>query len=443
MLCSRFPYPPRDGGSIAMNNMIKAFHSEGHEVTVFAMNTPKHYSHIRDLPEKVLERAEYHAVDINTSVKWLDLLANLFFSEQSYHVQRFSSKGFASTLETLLSEKVSRSGKEKGGKGKKKTEQKDPYDFVQLETAYMAVYIPVLRKYLKKAKIVLRAHNIEHEIWERHAANAHSPFKQYYFAKTAERIKRFELGIIRDKSSANKVDAIIPVTKRDGDLFKKLKAEPQIFVSGVGLDYPMISSKEESLDQKLKEKYIKEPQKEKEYFASRSKMICHIGSMDWQPNLEGLDWFLKKVWPKVYKRYPESSLHLAGRNMPSYYRSMKQEGIEIAGEVEDAFEFMFSKGIMVVPLQSGSGIRVKILEGMAMKRPIVATPLAVEGIGAKHGEHLLIAEGPSEFANCISILLETPSLGVTLGKNGAELVKNSFNYRNLAKKLTDFYASLK
>ncbi len=442
MLCSRFPYPPRDGGSIAMNNMIKAFHSEGHEVTVFAMNTPKHYSHIRDLPEKVLERAEYHAVDINTSIKWLDLLANLIFSKQSYHVQRFSSQGFASTLETLLSEKVSQLGKDKEGKNKKKGDEKEPYDFVQLETAYMAVYIPVLRKYLKKAKIVLRAHNIEHEIWERHAANASSPFKQYYYAVTAERIKKFELGIIQDKASSKKVDAIIPVTKRDEDLFKKLKAEPQIFVSGVGLDYPLISSKENSLVQQLDEKYPTDTQKEA-YLTNRSKMVYHIGSMDWQPNLEGLDWFLKKVWPKVNKRFPDSSLHLAGRNMPTYYRSMKQEGIVIAGEVEDAFEFMFSRGIMVVPLRSGSGIRVKILEGMAMKRPIVATPIAVEGIGAKHGQHLLIAESPNEFANCLSILLETPSLGETLGKNGAELVKKSFNYRDLAKKLTDFYASLK
>lgn len=430
MLCVRFPYPPRDGGAIAMNNMIKAFHSEGHEVTVFAMNTPKHYVHLRDLPPKVLERAEYHAVDINTSPRRLDLLANLFFSEEAYHVERFTSKGFTATLDSLLKEKSRLLEKEKGNA------KEEPYDFVQLETIYMVPYVPILRKYLKKAKIILRAHNIEHEIWERSASNATSPFKQYYYSVTHSRIKAFELGVIQNKKASLKIDAIVPVTKRDADTFKKLKATPPIRVSGVGLDVGTLAQKVEELKKSLKG--IKEEELKK-----RDSAVCYIGSMDWKPNQEGIDWFLKKVWPQVSSQHPESTFHLAGRNMPNFYRSIKEKQVQIEGEVEDAHSFMFDKGIMVVPLHSGSGIRVKILEGLALKKAIVATPVAVEGINVKHGEHLLIAETPQEFINCISILLEKPSLGKTLGDHGAKLMEQSFDYHKLVKDLTDFYASLK
>ena len=430
MLCVRFPYPPRDGGAIAMNNMIKAFHSEGHEVTVFAMNTPKHYVHLRDLPPKVLERAEYHAVDINTSPNTIDLLANLFFSEKAYHVQRFTSKGFSATLDSLLKEK-SRLLEQENGKSKE-----EPYDFVQLETVYMAPYVPLIRKHLKKAKIILRAHNIEHEIWERSANNATSPFKEYYFSVTHKRIKAFELGIIQNKDGAKKIDAIVPVTKRDADQFQKLKAAPPIRVSGVGLNVGALSQRVQDLEAGLEKEKKEEIQK-------RENSVFYIGSMDWHANQEGVDWFLKKVWPKVSSKHPDSIFHLAGRNMPNFYRSIKENQVRIEGEVEDAHSFMFSKGIMVVPLHSGSGIRVKVLEGLALKKAIVATSIAVEGINVKHGEHLLIANTPSEFINSISILLEKPSLGRTMGNHGAKLVEQSFDYHKLVKNLTDFYASLK
>ncbi|MEM6633465.1 MAG: glycosyltransferase family 4 protein [Bacteroidota bacterium] len=421
MLCIRFPYPPKDGGAVAMYNMIEAFHEEGHEVTVFAMNTSKHYVHIRDLPAEVLEKAEYHAVDINTSVKKLDLVANLLFSKKAYHVQRFESKGFSTALENFLKEKVS---------------QKDLFDYVQLETVYMASYLSLLRKYLPDAKIILRAHNVEQDIWKGAAENENNPFKQYYLSILADRISLFEKKVITNKLSGAKLDAIVTVSKEDAKAFKKLDSGVPIHTSWIGLDVLMIKqilADSESQWEKASEKRKRE----------RQHAVFHIGSMDWRANQEGVNWFLKKVWPRINKRYPESTFLLAGRNMPLFYRSMKENQVTIVGEVESAYDFMLSNGIMVVPLFEGSGMRVKILEGMALKRPIVATPTAVKGIPAKHGQHLLIAESAKDFANCVSILLENPELGETMGRHAYKLVENSFDYRKLVSNLTDFYGKLK
>ena len=409
-----------------MYNMIEAFHEEGHEVTVFAMNTPKHFVHLRDLPPEVLEKAEYHAVDINTSVKKLDLLANLFFSKEAYHVQRFNSKGFSTALDNFLKEKAT---------------QEELYDYVQLETVYMASYVEVIQKHLPDAKIILRAHNVEQEIWKGAAENENNPFKQYYLSVLADRIRNFENEVVTNKRKQTKLDAIVTVSKKDADAFKKLKTEVPLYTSWIGLDIPQIKR----IVKQTEEREAEERDKEKRERIKRERQhkVFHLGSMDWRANQEGVNWFIKKVWPSVSKRYPESTFHLAGRNMPVYYRSIKEERVVIEGEVEDAYDFMLANGIMVVPLFAGSGMRVKILEGMALKRPIVATPIAVKGIPAKHGEHLLIAESEKDFINCVSILLENPTLGETMGRHASKLMEESFDYRKLVKNLTDFYGKLK
>ncbi|MEO1451074.1 MAG: hypothetical protein AAFV07_16205, partial [Bacteroidota bacterium] len=94
VLCTKFPWPPKDGGAIAMLNMIRSFHKAGEQVTVLSMNTPKHYVQLKDVPDDLRRSAEFYAVDVNTNVRVADMLANFLFSKKAYHVQRFTSKAF-------------------------------------------------------------------------------------------------------------------------------------------------------------------------------------------------------------------------------------------------------------------------------------------------------------------------------------------------------------
>lgn len=394
VLCTKCPYPPNDGGTLAMYNMIRGFHKAGHSVTVLTMNTPKHYVTLRTLPVHIQELAEFHAVDVDTRVKLADAFANLMFSDSSYHVERFTSNRFEIELERLL--------------------KKGEYDIVQLETLFMTPYIPTIKKLAKTALIALRAHNIEHEIWYRRASIEKNPFKKYYFFETAQRIKYYEKQIIAQGA----FDVLVPITSRDGGSFKKMDLKKPSFFSTVGIDMENLDTSE------VKEDYPS---------------ICYIGALDWGPNQEGLDWFLQKVWPRIHKAHPKVKFYIAGRRMPEKYTSIESPNIVIMGEVPNAGKFMKSKGVMVVPILSGSGMRVKIVEGMAYGKAIVATKMAAEGIGGKHGDNILLADNPQSFGDYVSVLLEKRSLYKTIGEHAREFAERRYNNDIIIDRLVSFY----
>lgn len=407
LLCSKFPYPTRDGGTVAMFNMIRAFAREGHDVTVMAMNTEKHYANLRDLPKEVLQMAHFHAVDVSTRIRPIDALANLIFSRQSYHVLRFTSDGFREELERVLK-----------GDGK-------PFDLVQLETVYMTPYTSTIREFSPGSLIALRSHNVEHEIWERRAAHAKRPWLKYYFDITAERIRKYESRHIREET----YDAIVPITDRDATQYEEIwkvynKEAPMpipVHVSNAGIDVEVVKE----LD-----------------VAAEMRSIFYLGALDWHPNSYGLEWFLEKVWPKVHSRYPDVRFYIAGRGMPQEMKSRSLPNVTMLGEVKDAYAFMRSKAIMVVPIFTGSGMRVKIIEGMALGKAIVATTMAAEGLKVRHGNHLMIADNPADFANCISVLLENRGMLEIIGRHASQYSRSVFDNHAIIEKLLAFYQKL-
>ncbi|MBE9480552.1 MAG: glycosyl transferase family 1, partial [Bacteroidetes bacterium] len=140
MLCNKSPYPPKEGGPIAMNMIIEGLIDANHQVKVLAINTNKYFTNINEIPEEYRKKTNIEAVYIDLSIKPLDAFLNLF-TNKSYHVQRFISKNFENKLIEIL--------------------KNESFDIIQLETLFITPYIETIRKY-SKAKIVLRAHNIEH-----------------------------------------------------------------------------------------------------------------------------------------------------------------------------------------------------------------------------------------------------------------------------------------
>ncbi|MDW3649646.1 MAG: glycosyltransferase family 4 protein [Bacteroidia bacterium] len=394
VLCSKFPYPPKDGGTRAMQAMIQGFHKAGHEVTVLTMNTPKHYVILRTLPEAVRMSAEFYAVDVDTNVKLTDMLANFLFSKQSYHVQRFNSRRFREELQKLL-----RSNK---------------YDIVQLETLFMAPYIDTIREMNPKAFVSLRIHNIEHIIWQRRAENEDNPIKKLLFEVTSSRMKAYEELVYK----SNAYDALIPITNVDLGKARELGAkEPFMFIN-TGVDLETIDRTEKEFE-----------------FPS----IFYIGALDWGPNVEGLRWFLKYVWPLIQANYPEVKFYIAGRRMAPDFLKKPMENVVLMGEVDESEPFIKSHAVMVVPLLSGSGLRIKIVEAMAYGKAVVATRIASEGLGAFHGNQILIADDPRDFADCVSVLLEKRSFFDTIATHAKKFVESRFDNNKLTRRLLDFY----
>lgn len=390
-LMNKVPWPPKDGGAIACMNMTKGFSMLGHEVTVLCMNTSKHHVRIKDMPAQIRSRAEFRLVEVPASINWLEAALNLLFSKLPYNAQRFISDDFSMELIKLLTEKQ--------------------FDIIQLEGLYLCPYIPVIRKY-SEALIAYRAHNIEYEIWER-TAKLSEGLRSMYIKNLSNRIRRFEVSYL------NAYDILVPITDRDGLILDKLGNTKPRHTSQTGIDFASLVPTAKKLE-----------------FPS----LFHIGALDWAPNQEGLIWFFNNCWPKLHEENPQLKFYLAGRNAPEWFeRLVKVKGVEYLGEINDAYDFINSKAVMVVPLFSGSGMRIKIIEGMALGKPIVTTDIGTEGIPTENGNNILIANDANEFTAAIARLINDRELADQIGKNAIGFIQERFDNLSQAGALIDFY----
>jgi glycosyltransferase involved in cell wall biosynthesis len=160
------------------------------------------------------------------------------------------------------------------------------------------------------------------------------------------------------------------------------------------------------------------------------------------PNQEGLLWFLEKVWDPLSGRFPHLKLHIAGRNMPDWIKSKRIKNVVFHGEVPNAADFINQHSIMVVPLLSGSGMRAKILEGMALGKVVVTTSLGLEGIEAKNKKQVLIANDTKEFVQVFDFCYQLNGELEMMGRNAQSFVTQRYDPTEIAERLVETYASL-
>ena len=164
--------------------------------------------------------------------------------------------------------------------------------------------------------------------------------------------------------------------------------------------------------------------------------------MNWMPNSEGLKWFLNTIWPTLHLKFPNLRFFIASKEKPSWLKKFKSNEIQLVGEVEDARKFISSKSIMIVPLLSGSGIRIKIIEGMALGKAVVTTTIGAEGIDYTKGKDILIADNKEEFINCIEACTSDKEFIKSLGKNARKTIVANYNAKNIMKKVEIFYQEI-
>jgi glycosyltransferase involved in cell wall biosynthesis len=148
------------------------------------------------------------------------------------------------------------------------------------------------------------------------------------------------------------------------------------------------------------------------------------------------------VWPTLKAQHPQVQLKVAGRNMPEWMKSLQGDGIDILGEIDDALGFIAQNAIMIVPLFSGSGMRIKIIEGMAMKKAIISTTIGAEGIEYTDGKDLLIADNKAAFIQHLDALLSDSAQLYRLGENARALIESRYNNLTFAAQLIEFYQRL-
>lgn len=393
-LCKKFPYPLKDGESIAITSIARALHELGCSIDLLAMNTHKHWVNIQSLPTHFNHYTCMETVGVDNRIKPFDAFCNLF-GHQSYHMERFIDPRFATALEQLL--------------------KQHQYDVVQLETLYLAPYIPVIRKH-SNALVVMRAHNVEHEIWERVAANS-APLKRWYLQHITPRLKAYEV------AQLNQYDLMVGITQRDIDHFKALGLHIPATVTPIGIDSRTYHADDNSFNRPLS--------------------ISFIGSLDWMPNIEGLQWFLQQVWmPLIAPRHPELTFHIAGRNTPAWLKRLQMPRVVVLGEVDDAADFINQHSLMVVPLLSGGGMRAKVLEGMALRKVVLSTPMGMEGIEARHQQECLLATSPTDFADAITWCVAHHDAMAEMGRQAQRFCAQHYDNLETARVLMDVYTTI-
>ena len=156
--------------------------------------------------------------------------------------------------------------------------------------------------------------------------------------------------------------------------------------------------------------------------------IAFIGSFTHQPNVAALFFFIEQVLPLVLQAYPDAVFEVAGKGVPPAALALGNRNIQFVGMVPDAYDFVRSAAVVVVPLLSGGGIKIKTLEAMACGCPMVTTSIGAEETGASDGEQMLIADAPKHFAQHVIALLGSPSLGLQLGANARTLAQQHFSW---------------
>ena len=147
-------------------------------------------------------------------------------------------------------------------------------------------------------------------------------------------------------------------------------------------------------------------------------------------------------WSKIQANFPLSKLYLAGRGMNRKMKNLDINNVEIVGEVHSAKDFIVEHDIMIVPLLSGSGMRVKLIEGMALGKTIITTSIGAEGIEAEDNQHLIIADTPEEFALAISKCLNDTPFKESIGLEAQRLIASKYSNKSISSRLIYFFDQL-
>lgn len=405
-LCPRVPFPLHDGGAIAMYEVARGLSQLGHRVTVLAINTPKHHQ-----PADVLDHlgplVRLVTVDVNTDLSVWRALRNLVFSGLPYNVERFINGKIFGKLTKIISE--------------------DKIDIIQFEGTFVAPYLHHLdleRLGLEgtdegnklQIPFVLRAHNIEHTIWQMLAARAANPLKKIYLKNMAVRLARFE------RAELPRFDAVVAITAPDAGRLRALGCpEPVAFIAA-GVDLTRFQP-----DAGI---------------VPKPKTLFLLGSLNWLPNQEGLAWLLREVWPLAHAEMPDLTLHVAGTGAPATLLTAPPAGVVMHGFVASAPDFMRQFDLMLVPLLSGGGMRVKIIEGLALGKVILSTALGAEGIAVQDGRDIVLRDSAAEWLAAIRAWhraeLPVAAISAAAVRTAAEL----YDTRQVARRFEELYARL-
>ncbi len=281
------------------------------------------------------------------------------------------------------------------------------FDLVHFDHLHTAQLLPLVRRLQPEARIVIDEHNVEARILIRMASTLGHPRRDVMLWQ-ARRVLQLE------KTLLPQADLVLACSEVDAAELRHLGAR-QVQVVPNGVCPESVSA----------------PPAERSY-------LVFVGAQDWLPNADASRLLAQSIWPLVAPRVGGSQLLIVGRNPPAHVRALAGERVRVTGSVPLVGPYLARAWATAMPLRVGSGTRLKILEAAAAGVPIVATRLAAEGIPVRHGEHVLFAETPEEFASALSRLHEDRTLAAQLAERMRTLA-GDYTWNAIGQQLVDSY----
>jgi glycosyltransferase involved in cell wall biosynthesis len=383
------PVPPTYGGAIRSYHLLKQL-VRRHEVTVVGFGSKSEREAVKNAYPELKNRVYFLDQPFKRfSRKWVMLYSLL--SRHSYWYNLSMRNDMQRMLYDVL--------------------MSYDFDLVQSEFPILSHYkMPI------SALKVIDAHNVEYDNFRRMSKGDVGWSHRLLYGMEARKFKHEEIDTIANQ------DGLFVTSQRDADIFSMDLPDVPKFVipNGVDLDYfkPW--------------KSVKEPQS-----------LIFVGTMDYAPNIDAMQYFLDRIYPQVKKRVPGLKLYIVGSNPPAEIQQRRSSDVVITDFVPDVRSYMNRSSVFVVPLRMGGGTRLKILEAMAMQIPVVTTSIGCEGLQVTHQETAMIADSARQFTEYVVELLYNRSLRNRLVDQAYQLVTENYSWERVGSLMEGAYRRLR
>ena len=388
LVSTKVPYPPTDGGRIAIYEPLRQLAKRGHEVSLLALSADPINVEVGDA---LRQYCHLEVIEHDTRNHLVPAICNMA-SPLPYTISKYLSQEMRGRIKLLL--------------GARK------YDLVHLENLHTAAYHSTVADEFH-LPVLLRQQNVESTLAHRYS-QTQTGLRKWYGCLQAAKLKRYEAAM------CSKMDLCMAITPEDAEQMHQLNPLIKTEVVPAGVDTMDFA-----------------PQMGVE----NPKMVVLLGAMDWPPNVDAALWFSSAVLPIIRDRFGDIQFYIVGKNAPGKIQALtRQPGITVTGFVNDVRSYLGQAAVFVVPLRSGGGMRLKILQAMAMGKATVSTSIGAEGIHAQEGRDLLLADSAESFADSVIRLLKTPDLRAEIGRNARELVCSRYTWEHSADLLEQAYS---
>ncbi|MEZ4586471.1 MAG: glycosyltransferase family 4 protein [Gemmatimonadales bacterium] len=389
------PYPPK-GGHLQRGYHLLREASARHEVALVAFYQRSMFDGAASLRE-----ATDHLDALVQSVtvvpipsdaarwRWWTLLATTYFRTAPYDVTLFESREMEGRLREIA------------GSGST--------DLLHLDTVGLWPFAEMF----PGTPVVLNHHNVESQMMSRRAGKEQHPLRRHYLSREATKLRRLE------ERAATRAAVNLVVSPLDAERLRAVAPGSRIEVVDNGVDVEYFRPSPDA--------------------APEPDSLIFVGAMYWYPNREAVEYLVDEIWPLVSAARPSRTLTIVGRKPPPAVAAIEDRRVRVTDFVPDVRPYLEAAEIYVCPIRSGGGTRLKILDALAMEKPVVATRVAVEGLAMVEGEHFIPAESPSEFAAAIDRLSRDPELRRDLGLAGRKLVEERYAWPVVGRALERAY----